>query len=79
MGDQQGPIETGRRINVRLVAGALAAVAIVLFVVQNTASVQVRFLWFEGGFPLFLLLLITIALTLIFALGANWLMRRRST
>ncbi|MFN3216423.1 MAG: lipopolysaccharide assembly protein LapA domain-containing protein [Acidimicrobiales bacterium] len=79
MTDQQGATETGRRINARLVASAIAAVAMVLFVVQNTESVQVRFLWFEGGFPLFLLLLITIALTLILALGATWLMRRRGS
>lgn len=79
MADQQGAIETGRRINARLIAGALAAVAIVLFVVQNTERVPVRFLWFEGGFPLFLLLLITMALTLILALGATWFMRRRGS
>jgi uncharacterized integral membrane protein len=79
MTDQQGTIATGRRVNARLVAFALAAVAIVLFVVQNTAPVPVRFLWVEGDFPLFLLLLITMALTLIVALGATWLMRRRRT
>lgn len=79
MTDQQGAIETSRRINARLVAGALAAVAIVLFVVQNTGGVPVRFLWLEGEFPLFLLLLITMALTLILALGANWFMRRRGS
>jgi uncharacterized integral membrane protein len=78
MTDQQGVATTGRRVNARLVAGALAAVAIVLFVVQNTERVPVRFLWFEGGFPLFLLLLITVALTLVLALGATWLMRRRA-
>lgn len=79
MTDQQPAIETGRRINARLVAGGLAAVAIVLFVVQNTGDVPVRFLWLEGEFPLFLLLLITMALTLMLALGATWFMRRRGS
>ena len=79
MSDQQAAIDGGgRRSRARLVAGALAGAAIVSFVVQNTESVPVRFLWFEGDFPLFLLLLITMALTLILALVATWFARRRA-
>ena len=70
--------ETGRRFNTRVVAVAVAAAVIVLFVVQNTDDVPVRFLWMEGNFPLFLLLLITVAMTLVLALGATWFVRRRS-
>ncbi len=79
MSEQQGVVDGGRRVNARLILGALAAVTIVLFVVQNTERVPVQFLWIEGEFPLFLLLLITMALTVILVLGATWFMRRRSS
>lgn len=77
MADQQSVPDTQRTINVRLVAGLLAAVAIALFVAQNTERVQVRFLWFDGSFPLALLLLITVSLTVILVFGATWFLRRR--
>ena len=48
-----------------------------LFIFQNTDDTKVNFLWMDGDIPLFLLLLITVALTLVLAMVATWLLRRR--
>ena len=68
----------GIALKVRLVLGGLAAVALALFVIQNTDDAKVQFLWMEGAIPLFLLLLITSALTLVLAVVLTWFLRRRS-
>ncbi len=72
------PTDGGGGINFRLVLGVLAAAALALFIFQNTDDAEVNFLWMSGNIPLFLLLLITVALTLILAMVATWLLRRRS-
>lgn len=70
--------EAGGGFKFRLVAGAIAAAALGIFVFQNTDDAPVKFLWLDGSFPLFLLLLITVGLTLILAVVSTWLLRRRS-
>lgn len=78
MSDQQVEVQdTGGGINFRLILGALAAAALVLFVSQNTEDAQIEFLTWEGSFPLYLLLLITVGLTLVLAMVGTWLLRRR--
>ena len=78
MSDTESEVQdAGGGINVRLILGAIAAAALVLFVFQNTDDTKVNFLWMEGSIPLFLLLLITVALTLIVAMVVTWLLRRR--
>lgn len=71
--------DSGGGINFRLILGAIAAAALALFVFQNTDDAEVNFLWMSGAIPLFLLLLITVALTLILAMVGTWLLRRRSS
>lgn len=66
-----------RQINVRMVLGALAAVALIVFIAQNTDDVRVNFLGWDWDLPLFLLLLITIALSVVCAEIASWYMGRR--
>lgn len=68
--------EGGRRISIGLILGALAVIALGLFIVQNTGDQQVSFLWMEGQFPLFLLVLITAALSVIATLVVTWWLRR---
>ena len=80
MSEQTQPVEEGGGVlSVRLVLGALAAAALALFIFQNTDDAKVDFLWMSGSIPLFLLLLITVALTLILATVATWMLRRRSS
>ena len=79
MANEQTIATEGRRFGPRLIAVAAAVVAIVLFVVRHTDPVTVKFLFFEFRFPLFLLLLITMALTVILGLGVTWFMRRRGS
>jgi uncharacterized integral membrane protein len=69
--------ESGRGRTFRLLLGAIAAAALALFVFQNTADAQVSFLWMDGKIPLFLLLLITVGLTLVLAIVGTWLLRRQ--
>ena len=61
----------------RLVLGVVAAAALALFIFQNTDDTQVNFLWMDGAIPLYLLLLITVGLTLVLAMVGTWLLRRR--
>ncbi|MGI9577631.1 MAG: lipopolysaccharide assembly protein LapA domain-containing protein, partial [Microthrixaceae bacterium] len=77
MSEQSEAQESGGGLNFRLVLGGLAAVALALFVFQNTQKVEVNFLWVDGSLSLFLLLLITVALTLILVGMATWVLRRR--
>ena len=71
------PVEKEKGLNARLVLGLVAAVALALFVVQNTDDAEVNFLWMDGSIPLFLLLLATAVLTLIITLVIIWVRRRR--
>ena len=66
-----------RQINARMVLGTLAAVALIVFIAQNTEEAQVNFLGWDWDLPLFLLLLITIALSVICTEIVGWYMGRR--
>ena len=67
-----------RRSRAGLVIGLIALAALLLFIFQNTDDAQVDFLWFSGEIPLFMLLFITVGLTLIIAVAAAWLLGRRN-
>lgn len=77
MREESDAQESGGGLNIRLVLGGLAALALALFVFQNTDDTEVNFLWVDGTIPLFLLLLITVVLTLIVVAMGTWLLRRR--
>ncbi|MGK2930638.1 MAG: DUF1049 domain-containing protein [Acidimicrobiales bacterium] len=80
MSDDPGlPEESPRTVSIRLVIGALLAAAVLVFVFQNTDSTEVTWLVFEFRQPLWVLLLVTAALTLVAAelLGAARRRRRR--
>ena len=70
-------IDVLRKINARMVLGALAAVALIVFIAQNTDKARVNFLGWDWDLPLFLLLLITIALSVICTEIVGWYMGRR--
>lgn len=46
-----------RKIKLGLIIGL--SLALILVVIQNTAAVQARFLWFSGEVPVILLLVLT--------------------
>jgi uncharacterized integral membrane protein len=52
-------VERPRGPTVAFVVGAVAAAALVAFGFQNTQSVPVQFLWFDGEAPLWLAMAIT--------------------
>ncbi|MYH95310.1 MAG: DUF1049 domain-containing protein [Acidimicrobiia bacterium] len=66
-----------RQINARMVLGALAAIALIVFIAQNTKEITVNFLGWDWDLPLFLLLLITIVLSVVCTEIASWYMGRR--
>ncbi len=66
-----------RQVNARMVLGVLAAVALIVFIAQNTDEVPVDFLGWDWHLPLFLLLLITAALSVVCAEIARWYKGRR--
>ena len=50
---------------------------VVVFAVQNTASVEVNFLWIEGEFPLSLVILITALVSILATVAGGALYRKR--
>ena len=66
-----------RQINARMVLGALAAIALIVFIAQNTDETRVNFLGWDWELPLFLLLLITIVLSVVCTEIVSWYMGRR--
>ncbi len=67
-----------RQINARMVLGTLAAVALIVFIAQNTDETRVNFLGWDWDLPVFLLLLITIVLSVVCTEMVGWYMGRRS-
>ncbi len=67
-----------RQINARMVLGTLAAVALIVFIAQNTDDTRVNFLGWDWDLPVFLLLLITIVLSVVCTEIVGWYMGRRS-
>jgi uncharacterized integral membrane protein len=62
--DPNGPAERGverppRGPAIAFAVGAVAAAALVTFGFQNTQSVPVQFLWFDGEAPLWVVMAIT--------------------
>ena len=79
MTDEAPPLEeSAPALRLRFIVAALAAAALIVFIFQNTQDVRVKFLWLDGTPPLFLLLLITVGLTLVLTTIVVWWLRRRS-
>lgn len=71
------PVSTGIAWGVILLLVLIAL--IVVFAVQNTDAVPVRFLWFEGQFPLAIVMLVTIGVMILLSelIGLSYRRRRR--
>lgn len=66
-----------RRVNASLVVAGVLGAGLTLFVVQNTSSTTVEWLVFEFRQPLWLVLLITAAVSLVLAELVGVARRRR--
>lgn len=60
-----------------LIAGVVLALALLDFVLQNTDTVTLHFLFFSGDWPLWLLLVVTSALAIASAEVFSFVLRRR--
>ncbi|MXW41604.1 MAG: hypothetical protein F4X48_00045 [Acidimicrobiia bacterium] len=82
-GDEPSPsrhrsfIQLLREINARMVLGVLAGLALIIFIAQNTHDTQVHFLGWDWYLPVFLLLLITIGLTMVCTDIIRWYVGHR--
>jgi uncharacterized integral membrane protein len=76
-----GPSGQRQGSGIGFLIGAIAAAALVTFGFQNTASVPVRFLWFDGSVPLWFAMaaaaLGAVAVT-VFLIGGSARKRRRA-
>ena len=72
-------IETQEREHrVGLIIGGIAVAALLIFIFQNTADTQLKFLWMDRMVPTYLLILITVVLTLVISVITAWILNRRS-
>jgi uncharacterized integral membrane protein len=79
-----GPLPGERRTRLSgawtaIVIGLLALVVILVFILQNQQSVQIKFLMFEGNLPLAIALLFALILgaIIVFAFGAARILQLR--
>ena len=78
MSDRSDTFKRIRSIEPKYIIASIALVVLFLFIFQNTDDVQIEFLWFDMNIPLFLLLLLTTALTWIATILALQLNKRGS-
>lgn len=73
------PVESGSEggLNVRLVLLALVAIVLAVFVFQNTASTEVKFLGFQSEPPLWVSLVLAAVGGALVSQLAGWAYRRR--
>ncbi|MGH9184414.1 MAG: lipopolysaccharide assembly protein LapA domain-containing protein [Acidimicrobiales bacterium] len=72
------PVSTERRgVPVHLVVGAVLAIAVLIFVFQNTRKVRVEWLVFEGTAQLWIVLLLTAVVGIVAAELFSFALRRR--
>lgn len=65
------------RVSAGLVVTIVLAVALLIFIFQNTGDVKVDWLFLDATAPLWLVLLITAAAGALLAEVGGWLLRRR--
>ena len=82
--EAEGPLPGERRTRLSgawtaIVIGLLALVVILVFILQNQQSVQIKFLVFEGDLPLAVALLFALILgaVIVFAFGAARILQLR--
>lgn len=75
--DAEAAQADGGIVGPKLVLGVVAIAALAAFIFQNTQDAEVNFLVWTGTIPLYLLLLITVALSGVAVAVGSWLLRRR--
>jgi uncharacterized integral membrane protein len=67
----------GSFVSGRLVVTGIVILALVFFVGQNTKPVDIKWLFFEGDAPLWLMLMLAALAGAVIALGVSMSLRRR--
>lgn len=79
--DESGVVEVDPRTGIPwgVIWLFVGAALLVIFAVQNTNEVQVKFLWIEGEFPLSIVILVTATVSILLGelLGVVYRRRRR--
>jgi len=66
-----------RRISVGVIGPAVLAVALVVFIVQNTGSAEITWLVFEQEAPLWVVIVVAVVVGAVLTEVAGWFVRRR--
>ena len=69
--------DKGTGVTPLMILLGLVSVLFVVFLAQNTDTIPIEFLWFEGEPPLFVVLLVTMTATALVTLGVAGVWRRR--
>ncbi len=71
-------IDGGNEMNIaRLVVGGVIALAIIIFVAQNTESMQITFLFFDFNAPRWIMFVVLVALGVLLDRLGGYLWKRR--
>ncbi len=76
MTDQHDIEEKSGRSIVGLVVAGLVAIGLALFIVQNTDSTPVTWLWIDGSAPLWLVIFVAALAGALLSEALGWLIRR---
>lgn len=69
--------ESGSRQSAGLVVAGIIIIAVAIFIAQNAEDVPIKFLFFEGSVPLWLIIVVTLVLGAILGQVFLYLRRRR--
>ena len=75
--DYPAPEHKSSRTQVRLIAAGVAAVLVLIFVIQNHGRVRMHYLGADFSSPLWLMLLIVVAVGVLIGFLLSWRRHRR--
>ena len=76
MAEQEHAVDEHRPPWGRIIVVALVALALILFVVQNTASTEISWLFFSGEGPLWIIIVVVAVLGAVLSEVIGWMVRR---
>ena len=71
------PLPVQRRIDFGVLGALIGAVALLIFILQNTDQTEVTWLFFDGQAPLWVVIVVTAVLSVALAQLVLWVWRRR--
>lgn len=76
MAEQEIAVDEHRPPWGRIIVVAIVALALILFVAQNTASTEISWLFFSGKGPLWIIIVVVAVLGAVLSEVIGWMVRR---